>query len=110
MLNSERNAVDLRHVPAQAASKFGLADALFLHALVEQHLNRGKGRQRGVDLSLGWSGDVVTAMHTGGDRFLKRVHSAGNRLLTIVAERGQFGKSGDVTKRVPSSSSSSAIG
>ena len=39
MLDIE-HAVDLWHVPAQAASELRFADALLTHALVEQHLDR----------------------------------------------------------------------
>ena len=93
MLNIE-DAVDLRHVPAQATSEFGLADALLPHALVKQHLDRGECRQGGVGLPPGRSGNVVTAVDAGGDRLLKRVHGAGGRFLAVVAERGQFGEVG----------------
>ena len=89
-----QDAVHLWHVPAQPASQFRLAEALLAHALVEADFHGRERRQNGVGLAARWRRDVLAVVDARGDRLLERMRRAGDGLLAVGPEGGQFGEVG----------------
>ena len=65
-----QHAVDLRQMPAEAPGQLRLADTLFPHAPVENHLDGGEGRQRGAGVALGGWRDLPAVVDSGRDCLL----------------------------------------
>ena len=85
-----QHSVDLRQVPAQASGEFRFTDPLVSHSLVENHLDRGKSRQRRAMFSKRGGGDVPAIVNSGRYRLFKCVDGASQRFVPVIAARRQL--------------------
>ena len=86
MVIDVQHTIYLGQMPPQPPRQRGLTDVLIPHALVQEHFNSGKGRQRNANSARRRHRNVFSIVDTCGDRLFERIDRTLQRFVTVFPE------------------------